>query len=105
MEAIVPSMSRLEGRSSQKIRLRSRYGINVLAISRRGRPFKGRLHQTNLQAGDVVLLILNNTEAFADIGITQKTIYIKVLGYDDYGLWAELPKFKIPKLKTERLKL
>ena len=53
-------------------------------------------------AGDVVLLILNNTEAFADIGITQKTIYIKVLGYDDYGLWAELPNFKIPKLKTEK---
>ncbi len=52
--------------------------------------------------GDVVLLILANTDALADIGITQKTIYVKVLGYDDYGIWVELSNFKIPKLKTAK---
>jgi len=52
--------------------------------------------------GDVVLLILANAEALAEIGINQKTIYVKVLGYDDYGLWAEFSNFKIPKLKTAK---
>ena len=49
---------------------------------------------------DVVLVILANKEALSDIGITQKTLYVKVLGYDDYGIWAEFNNFKIPKLKT-----
>jgi hypothetical protein len=52
--------------------------------------------------GDVVLLILANTEALKDIGITLKTIYVKALGYDDYGIWVEFLNFKIPKLKTAK---
>ena len=52
--------------------------------------------------GDVVLLILANAEALKEIGVTQKTIYVKVLGYDDYGLWVEFSNFKIPKLKTAK---
>ncbi len=51
---------------------------------------------------DVVLVILANTEALAEIGVNQKTIYVKVLGYDDYGIWAEFLNFKIPKLKTAK---
>ncbi|WP_423064115.1 SLC13 family permease [Candidiatus Paracoxiella cheracis] len=56
IEAVVPPGSRIENRSSQNIHLRSRYRINLLAISREGNPFKERLHQVNLRAGDVVLL-------------------------------------------------
>ena len=52
--------------------------------------------------GDIVLLILASVEPLADIGITQKTIYVKVLGYDDYGIWIEFANFKIPKLKTAK---
>ena len=52
--------------------------------------------------GDVVLLILSNTEALTDIGVTQKTIYVKALGYDDYGIWVKFSNFKIPKLKTAK---
>lgn len=51
---------------------------------------------------DVVLIILSNKEALAEIGVNQKTIYVKVLGYDDYGIWAEFTNFKIPKLKTAK---
>ncbi len=51
---------------------------------------------------DVVLIILANKEALAEIGVNQKTIYVKVLGYDDYGIWAEFTNFKIPKLKTAK---
>ena len=56
LEAVIPQGSRIENRSSQQMRLRSRYQINLLAIAREGRPFKQRLHQVNLHAGDVVLL-------------------------------------------------
>lgn len=56
VEAVVPQGSRLEGRSSRAIRLRSRFRLNLLAIARQGRPFKSRLNEVNLQAGDVVLL-------------------------------------------------
>lgn len=52
--------------------------------------------------GDVVLLILANTEALAEIGVTQKTIYVKALGYDDFGIWVEFSNFRIPKLKTAK---
>lgn len=52
--------------------------------------------------GDVVLLILANTEALKDIGVTQKTIYVKAIGYDDFGIWVEFSNFKIPKLKTAK---
>jgi hypothetical protein len=52
--------------------------------------------------GDVVLLILANSEALAEIGITQKIIYVKALGYDDFGIWIEFSNFKIPKLRTAK---
>ena len=53
-------------------------------------------------AGDIVLLILADPEPLADLGVTQKSIYVKVMGYDDYGIWVEFNNFKIPKLKTEK---
>lgn len=53
-------------------------------------------------AGDIVLLILADPQPLADLGVTQKSIYVKVLGYDDYGIWVEFKNFKIPKLKTEK---
>ena len=56
MEAVVPQGSRVEGRSSQGMRLRSRYNVNLVAIAREGKPFKKRLNHVNLRAGDVVML-------------------------------------------------
>lgn len=56
MEAVIPPSSRVEGRSWHRMRLRSRYQLNLLAIARSGKPFKKRLNQVNLRAGDVVLL-------------------------------------------------
>lgn len=56
IEAVVPPGSRLEGRSSKSMRLRYRYRLNVIAISREGNPFKQRLRSVNFKAGDVVLL-------------------------------------------------
>jgi len=50
---------------------------------------------------DVVLIALNNHEPLASVGITQNTIFAKVSGYDDFGIWVEAPRFKIPDLKKK----
>lgn len=56
IEAVVPPGSRIEGRSWQRMRIRSRLQVNLLAIARAGRAFRNRLNHVNLNAGDVVLL-------------------------------------------------
>ncbi len=56
VEAVVPPGSRSESRSWQRMRIRSRLNINLLAIARGGRSFRNRLNHVNLKAGDVVLL-------------------------------------------------
>ncbi|MEX2523802.1 MAG: SLC13 family permease [Gammaproteobacteria bacterium] len=48
--------SDIVGRSASDIDLRSRYGLNLLAISRRGRRSIKRLRSTSIQAGDVLLM-------------------------------------------------
>jgi hypothetical protein len=51
---------------------------------------------------DVVLLALNNHEPLAELGLTQKALYAKIVGYDEYGIWIEYPKFKIPKITDKK---
>ena len=46
----------LIGRSAQDMELRTRFGINLLAVSRRGHRSIKRLRSTPIQAGDVLLL-------------------------------------------------
>lgn len=56
IEAVVAPGARVDGRSWQRMRIRSRYRVNLLAIARQGRPYNQRLNHVNLRAGDVVLL-------------------------------------------------
>lgn len=53
--AVLPN-SELAGRSATDLRLRTRYGINLLAVSRQGRSPTGRLRNIRLQTGDVLLM-------------------------------------------------
>ncbi|MDT8319948.1 MAG: SLC13 family permease [Xanthomonadales bacterium] len=53
--AVMPT-SPLNGRSASDIRLRTRYGLNLLAISRQGHQTMKRLRSTKLQPGDVLLM-------------------------------------------------
>ncbi len=53
--AVQPSASIL-GHSASDIQLRTRFGINLLAISRQGHRSIRRLRWTDIQAGDVLLL-------------------------------------------------
>ncbi len=53
--AVLPN-SRLIGRSASNILLRTRFGINLLALSRQGRQSVTRLRSMPVHAGDVLLL-------------------------------------------------
>ncbi|WP_018953075.1 SLC13 family permease [Thioalkalivibrio sulfidiphilus] len=53
--AVLPQSSVI-GRTASDIQLRTRYGINLLAISRQGQRTATRLRATPLRAGDVLLM-------------------------------------------------
>ncbi|MGF1639600.1 MAG: SLC13 family permease [Rhodospirillales bacterium] len=53
--AVLPD-STLSGRSAMDIRLRTSFGVNLLAISRQGRRSMARLRTLPLRAGDVLLM-------------------------------------------------
>lgn len=55
-ESVVLPRSRLVGRTTGQVTLRTRYGVNLIAVSRQGQPLRGRLHSISLKAGDVLLL-------------------------------------------------
>ncbi|MCE9686916.1 SLC13 family permease [Shewanella sp. AS16] len=55
-ELVVMPNAALVNRSATNIDLRSRYGINLLAISRQGQRSIRRLRTTQIQAGDVLLV-------------------------------------------------
>ena len=65
MELVVPPGAPLIGRSASDIHLRTRYQMNLLAISREGRRSIGRLRTTRLSAGDV-LLVQGSPEAVSE---------------------------------------
>jgi di/tricarboxylate transporter len=56
MELAVLPGSVLAGRSAKDILLRTRYGINLLAVSRQGRRSVARLRSLTLAAGDLLLM-------------------------------------------------
>jgi di/tricarboxylate transporter len=56
VEAVITADSVMVGASPVQLRLRERYGVNLLAVSRGGRRSTARLHRAKLQSGDVVVL-------------------------------------------------
>lgn len=55
-EMVAKQDSELVGRTASDINLRTRYGVNFLAISRQGHRSIKRLRSTRIRAGDVLLL-------------------------------------------------
>ena len=57
LEAVVPpDRSWLVGRLAGTLKLRSRFGVVLLGVSRQGTPYRGRLKEFRFKAGDVLLL-------------------------------------------------
>ncbi|WP_373500311.1 SLC13 family permease [Desulfococcus sp.] len=56
LEAVVPMDSSLVGKTAASLHLRNNYGVNLLAIARRGRRLERQLGQTPLVIGDILLL-------------------------------------------------
>ncbi|NIY76623.1 SLC13 family permease [Thalassospira sp. HF15] len=56
IEVVVLPNASFIGRSAADIRIRSRYGINLLALSRQGQRSMSRLRTMKMQAGDVLLM-------------------------------------------------
>ncbi len=55
-EAIVQENSPLIGETAASLKMRSRYGINLLAIARRDKQLRQRIDHIRFKAGDVLLL-------------------------------------------------
>ncbi|VVC76048.1 hypothetical protein AQUSIP_13500 [Aquicella siphonis] len=65
LEAVVPPGAYIEGRSASMMNLRTRYSINLLALSRKGISFRQKLNDIRFAAGDVALL-QGNAETLRD---------------------------------------
>ncbi len=62
VEAVVPPGARIAGRSAMSLRLKTRFGVHLLAVSRQGKPFRDRLRHLVITPGDVLLLQGNANE-------------------------------------------
>lgn len=85
-ELVTMPTSALIGRSASDIQIRTRYGLNLLAISRQGRQSIRRLRSTLIQAGDV-LLVQGTPDAlsgfaaeFGCVPLAKRSIRIPVKG-------------------------
>ncbi len=56
MEVVVMPRSRIESQTFASLRLKHRYGVHLLGISRQGEPIQQRLLDFRFQGGDVLLL-------------------------------------------------
>ena len=54
VEAVVRPDSRMVGREIVGLRLRARYDADILAVSRQGRAFRGRMGKFRFRPGDLV---------------------------------------------------
>ncbi len=55
-EVIVTPNAWIQGTTARSLRLRTRFGVNLLALSRQGRPVPRRVRDTPFATGDVLLL-------------------------------------------------
>jgi len=55
-ETVVLPGARIEGRTIGAMRLRDRFRLTLLGVSRQGRPYRGRLSSFRVKAGDILLV-------------------------------------------------
>ncbi len=80
VEAVISPDSRLIGRVMGDLRMRSRYGLNVMGISRQGTIIKERLHKVSFEAGDI-LLIQGDEDSLSDTLSRLKLLPLSERGF------------------------
>ncbi len=80
LEVVVPESSRLNGRSAQSVGMAWRQRTLLLGISRQGRKITSQLRNTDLKAGDILLLLVPRDMA------AHVTDWLGVLPLADRGL-------------------
>lgn len=56
IEAVITPGSRLTGKSADRLNLRERYGLNIVAVARQGHRLKQRLGEIRFRSGDILLI-------------------------------------------------
>jgi di/tricarboxylate transporter len=56
IEAVITPGSRLTGKSADRLNLRERYGLNIVAMARQGHRLKQRLGEIRFRSGDILLI-------------------------------------------------
>lgn len=79
-EVVVPSSSRIVGRTARSVRLLYRYGVALVGISRCGRRVREHVRQEEIQAGDV-LLLLGGEERLQDTIVRLGVLPLKERGH------------------------
>ena len=57
MEAILSPQTTIEGKTLRQIQFREKYGLNVMALWRKGKVYSANLREMKLQFGDAMLLL------------------------------------------------
>ena len=92
VEAVMPPRAWIEGRSAAMLRLRSRYGLNLLGVARGGTPITSRLRDARFRAGDVLMLQGDSDQIYGTIS----TLGCLPLAQRQMSL--ERPKILVPAL-------
>ncbi|TVQ30683.1 MAG: SLC13 family permease [Phycisphaeraceae bacterium] len=82
VECVVNADAPIAGRTAMQINARWRFGANLLAIARQGSRVKGRLRDTRIRAGDVLLFQIPT----ANVGDTMRALGCLPLAERDIGL-------------------
>ncbi len=93
-EAMVMPNALIQGSSALSLDLRERWGVNLVAVSRQGRRFEGRLRDANLSAGDILLLDGDQeivAEAMEELGCIP--LADRKLEFEPRRTWLIVPVF------------
>lgn len=44
---------------------------------------------------DIILIVLKKVGDLSAAGINQRKFYAKIIGYDEFGIWVDLPNYEI----------
>ena len=90
IEVAVPTNCWIEGRSPASLMLRRRFGATLIAVSRQGEPFHGRLKNVRFRTGDVLLLQGNED------GLRETASALGCLPLADRFLRIDKRRFALP---------